>query len=408
MTSSAATEVREAERGPEAGLSSPVVAIAVLAAAHFLVDLFSGTINPLWRGFEERFLMLEGDLLWVVFVWYAANSVTQVAFGWWADRGRRQWVIWAGALTGIVCLGSVGLTGSQWSLAALVFVGGLGIASFHPEGAATAGAIAPNHRSRMMAIFALCGYLGQSVGPFYSSRWTGEFGLPALAWGGLVGAGLLLMLSTQRRHLPSLPVAARGVGRADRPPIPVGRAVLLLAIGSLRITPAVGAPLVLAYWLTDLELIGTLQSVFMAGIGSGSIVCAIAIGPRWERPVLWLFPLLAAPCLLVIPVVERGLLIAAVGASGVVLGVAMPVFISYGQQMLPHHARAASSITMGASWGLASAASWSIVWVCKQFDRFDYGDAFVPLALTSGVAAVLSLQLPHLKRPSPESRESES
>ncbi|REJ94856.1 MAG: MFS transporter [Planctomycetota bacterium] len=396
MTTDTVGRLHEPQSGSQPGFASPVVAIAVLAGTHFLVDLFSGTVNPLWQSFESRFAMADGGLLWVVFVWYAANSVTQVAFGWWADRGHRQWLIWAGALTGVVCLGGIGLAGSQWWLAGLVLLGGLGIASFHPEGAATAGAIAPSHRSRIMAIFALCGYLGQSVGPLYSSRWTSRFGLPALAAGGLLGVALLTLLFTQRRHLPSLAGTVGGYGDVDRPPLPLGRAALLLAIGALRITPAVGAPLVLAYWLSDREQIGNLQSVFMAGIGSGSILCAIGIGPRLERPVLWLFPLLAVPCLLAIPRTDGGWLMAAVGVAGVVLGVAMPVFISYGQQMLPHHARAASSITMGASWGLASAASWSVVWLCKNLDQLDVGDAFLPLAATSAAAGLLSLTLPHL------------
>ena len=47
-------------------------------------------------------------------------------------------------------------------------------------------------------------------------------------------------------------------------------------------------------------------------------------------------------------------LVVLVGTCGLLLGVTMPVYISYGQQLLPHGQRVASSITMGVSWGIAS------------------------------------------------------
>ena len=50
----------------------------------------------------------------------------------------------------------------------------------------------------MMSIFALWGYLGQSLGPYMSAKITSDFGYQALVWWGLCGLAALAVLMTQR------------------------------------------------------------------------------------------------------------------------------------------------------------------------------------------------------------------
>jgi MFS family permease len=277
-----------------AGSAAPLGAISVLAVTHFLVDISASTINPLWQGFEERFQMRHGGLLWVTAAWTISNSIAQLLFAWWADRMHQRWLLWAGAAVGIVCLSCAGFATGPWPLAVLLVTGGLGIAAFHPEAAAASGTVLPEKRSRMMAIFALAGYLGQSIGPYYSGRITTACGLPSLIWGGLILLAALALVASQQARVPIPATPRPRHAMHPRSPTPWGRWGLLLATGTLRIAPAIGVPLVIAYWLTDRELIGTAQSVFMGGIGAGSILCAVAIRPEWERTVLWLLPLAAA------------------------------------------------------------------------------------------------------------------
>jgi FSR family fosmidomycin resistance protein-like MFS transporter len=367
----------------------------VLAAAHFLVDVSAGTVNPLWQGFEDHFEVRRGGLLWVYVGWSIATSFAQLFFAWWADRAPQRWLVWLGPLIGIICVGLAGLAPSPWILALLLVVGGLGIAAFHPEGAAAAGMAYPARRSRMMAIFALWGYLGQSIGPSLSAWLTTQFGLPALAWIGGAGVAVLAGLWTQHAHVPSPPA------RTKPPPSPsgaragLGAWLLLLAVGTLRIIPSIGVPLVIAYWLTDRGQIGVSQSAFMFGVGSGSILCAVFVGPGRERSVLWLLPIAAVPCLAAIPHVALSLLPWIVGGTGFVLGIALPVFISFGQQMLPHHPRAASSITMGVSWGSAGMIAAGAVKLFTAYGTLP--DMFYVLAASSLAAGLLSLKLPSIR-----------
>lgn len=354
-------------------LARPLVVLALLAATHFLVDVVAATTNPIWPTLEAGLRLDAGGLLWIYVAWSISTSFSQLFFGLWADRHHSRWLIWMGPCLAIICISSVGLVSSQFALAGLFVVGGLGIAAFHPEAAATAGSLLPNQRSRAMAIFALHGYLGQAVGPWYSGIMTDHFGVRGLRVGIVWGLPVLLILYLGLRRAPA---TAPNSMAAGRPEVHAQRKLwligLLLAVGALRILPALGVPLTLAYVLKSSgapnAVIGAVQSAFMAGIGLGAMACAAFVQRAWERSVLWVLPLCAAPLLATLALVDGWILVGLVGTCGLLLGVTMPVYISYGQQLLPHGQRVASAITMGVSWGIGGGIVAGVLWLCLRFE----------------------------------------
>lgn len=381
------------------GFAHPVTMLALLAACHFLVDIVAGTTSPIWPTLESSLQLDRGGLLWVYVTWVIATSFSQLLFGLWADRYHSRWLIWTGPLFGIMCISCVGFAYSSATLAVLFAIGGLGIAAFHPEAAATAGALLPDQRSRAMAIFALCGYLGQAVGPYYSGIITDQLGPPGLAWGMAWGLPILFILFLGLRRVPvgasSPKSTAPGKFNAQEKLPLIG---LLLAVGALRILPALGVPLALAYLLKSADAsnagIGAVQSAFMAGIGFGAMACAAFVKRAWERHVLWICPLCAAPFLAAIVLASDWTLVGLVGISGLLLGVTMPVYISYGQQLLPHGQRFASAITMGASWGIGGAIVASSLWICLRSDSLSMIFGFFSLAALASSALCYFLPVP--------------
>ena len=359
--------------------------LALLAATHFLVDTVAGTTNPIWPTLEVSLRLNTGGLLWVYVAWSIATSFSQLLFGLWADRNHSRWLIWTGPCIAILCLSCVGLVNSQLALASLFVVGGLGVAAFHPEAAATAGSLLPGQRSRAMAIFALCGYLGQAVGPFYSGIMVDQFGVRGLRVGIAWGLPILFVLFLGLRGAPviSPPGTSATVPKFEvRGKLSL--IVLLLAVGALRILPALGVPLALAYALKSTDssnaVIGAVQSSFMAGIGFGAMACAAFVRPTWERTVLWVLPLCAAPLLAILAYVDDWTLVILVGTCGLLLGVTMPVYISYGQQLLPHGQRVASAITMGVSWGIGGGIVAFVLWLCMEYNSLSSIFGFFALA----------------------------
>lgn len=370
------------------------------AALHFLVDTVAGTLNPLWPRFQTHFHLAGWENAALFFVWQLTTSVSQFFFGLYGDRFHTRWLLWAGPLVGIICLGSIGLTSSPFVFGGLLILGGLGIAAFHPEAAALVGSSAPEHRSRAMSIFTMGGFLGQAAGPIYSGAVVDSFELSGLAWGiagGLVALAALAPLvrgrtsaTAPRTHAPA---KLRDLFAGKSGPM-----LLVLVVGALRIIAAGGVPVLMGFLMAsrgaDATQTGLVQAAFMLGIGLGGLTCATLLRPHHERPILWICPLAVTPVLIVIPWLSGPALAAVVCLSGLLLGVSLPVLISYGQQLLPGSQRIASSITMGVSWGIGGGIVALILAACQYFNRFDA--AFYVFAIATTLSSVLCIWLPGL------------
>jgi FSR family fosmidomycin resistance protein-like MFS transporter len=343
-------------------LNGPQAILVLLVASHALVDVFASMIQPLWPDLQHKLALDEGTIQWAFVTWSLSTSVSQLFFGFWGDRGRRRWLIWVGPALGVLCLSSVGLARTLAELNALLIVGGLGIAAFHPEAAAMAGTSTLANRSRALSLFAVGGSVGQAVGPVYGGTLTTASGLRALAWSMTWGFAILGLLVLGLARKPTEPAETT----SSPPPAPAWRAIvrargpamgLVLLIGVLRILAVLGVPLGLAFLLKaegrTNEEIGVPQSLFLAAVGAGSLVCALFVRRGGEHRVLWLLPLFAAPLVWLLPRAGWGpALWTAVIAAGLFLGATLPILVSHGQQLLPEAERTASSITMGVTWGL--------------------------------------------------------
>ncbi len=386
--------------------SSPLWSLLFFAAAmHCLVDLVAGSLNPLWPLMEGHFHMTPWQGVGLFFLWQMTTSLSQFFFGMWGDRFNSRWLLWAGPLVAVVCLGSIGLTKSPILLAQLLVISGLGIAAFHPEGAALAGSCAPENRSRAMSIFTMGGFIGQSIGPYLSGNVVKWLGMPGLAWGILGGLVALMMLAPLGiRAMKGSVVAPK---REAGPPVRLtqlfrGRewpVILILVIGSLRIIAAAGVPILLSFLLkarswTEAE-IGFMQSAFMFGIGLGGLTCATLLRRHHERAILWLCPLLVTPVLLVVPWTSGWVLAVLSCVSGLLLGISLPVLVGRGQELMPDSPRIASSITMGVSWGVGGGVVSIILFICKSGGRFE--PAFAAFAVATLVSSVLCIWLPEVK-----------
>jgi FSR family fosmidomycin resistance protein-like MFS transporter len=380
-------------------ISNGVAFLIVLTLVHLIIDAFAASVHPLWPDLQKRLgggaAMIQAAFLF----WSLTTSASQLVFGYFGDRYRGGWMLWAGPLVGIACMGAVGRAESLPVLVGLLMLGGLGVAAFHPEAAAAVGHALPESRSRAMSLFATGGFLGQSLGPLGSGWMSERYGLSFLVWNITWGLALVAMLtpwlrsatasigSSQNGRGVSLPELIQASGR---------RLGTLAWVGVLRTLPAAGAPIALAFLLESRgagnSRIGLVQAAFFGGIGLGGLVCAAVVSRHRERLVLWLLPMLAAPLLAGCPVVSGPWMVAASGALGLIVGLGLPVFISYGQQLVPEGPRIASSITMGVTWGLGGALVAGIMAVSNHLGRPEL--AFLTFAASSLLAGLACLRLP--------------
>ena len=369
--------------------------LIVLTALHFVVDTIASQVSPLWPTLEQHHRL---PTFWMLFIWTLAGSFSQLGFAMIGDRAASRWLVWLGPAASCVCLGCLGLFGQPLILVGLLTIAGLGTSAFHPEGATLAGNCWPNARSRAVSIFAMGGFLGQSVGPPCSGWVVTRFGLSNLTYG--IAIGLFMLLGLRLIYRPAHPVkrAHSAVTVSAWRVFSERRWVtlLLLSAGTVRVIAAAGVPITLAYWLKSLRFdeaaIGWVQSAFLAGIGCGGLFAAIGVRPERERLVLWLVPLLCVPCLLAMPSLTGLGLSASALMTGLFLGIAQPVFISYGQQLFPESQRVASSITMGVSWGTGGVIVAGLMDICGRLKSYE--PAFVTFAVAVVASSVLCVLLP--------------
>ncbi len=380
---------------------SPLKLLLLLASAHVAVDTIALAIQPLWPDLREGLALGDAEFQFVFVLWNLANSLIQLPIGYWAERHKAIWLIWAGPLLGAACVGVVGLVDSFAGLCLLLVLAGVGIAAFHPEAAAMAASCAPANRSRALSIFAIGGYLGQALGPLYAGKLTAAFGLSAIAWTMAWGWFAFAIVAFLLRGAPA-PVV-----HAELSAVPLGQlfhgkkkaVALLVFLGILRVAPVLGAPLALAFAIKESggsnADIGFAQSLFLGAIGAGSVACAAFIHRDNERRAFWSLPLVAAALLLLCPTASDSLLLLCIVSAGFILGITLPVLVSFGQQLLPNGQRIASGLTMGVTWGLASPVAAGTI---ELFDHLGQpAAAFYVFAGTLIASSLLCFCLPRFE-----------
>src|SRR3954465_4839012 len=168
------------------GRSSEVEARLMLALSggHLAVDFASGSVPALIPFLTDRFQLGYALAALLLLASTISSSLVQPLFGLWSDRRGALWLIPGGTIVAALGIGGAAVSPVYPVVVALVFVGGLGVAAFHPEGAKSAAYASGPKGGSGMSYFNIGGNTGYALGAFA----TGQL----VIWLGLVG-GMLAM-----------------------------------------------------------------------------------------------------------------------------------------------------------------------------------------------------------------------
>ena len=160
--------------------------MVALSGGHFAADFASGSVPALIPFLTDRFDLSYALAALLLLSATVSSSLVQPLFGLFSDRSSALWLIPGG-----VVLAAIGIAGAAISplyplVVVLVFIGGLGVAAFHPEGAKFAAYASGPKRASGMSYFNVGGNAGYAVGAFA----TGQLVLSIGTW----SAGLLAMV----------------------------------------------------------------------------------------------------------------------------------------------------------------------------------------------------------------------
>lgn len=327
-----------------------------VTAGHFLNDFHMAWLAPLLPLLVPRFnlsLALAG-LLGTILT--TSSALSQPLFGWMADRQARGLMAAVGPVLTVAAMSLTGVLPSYSTLVVALLVAGLGTAIFHPQGAASAGFHSGTRRATGLAIFVAGGELAYALGPLYIAavvQWQGlGWTLPA----GLPGILAVVILAAAAWRWPTAQPSRRGspweaLANQRRMLFLLWVFVVIRSIISLSFMTFL--PLLLRERGLSLVMGGTAVFLF-GGIGAaGGFTGGMLAEVIGRRAVLVLSLLLCAPLLALYLLVPTGWGLLFLPLAGVLLYTSAPVTVVMAQEGLPQHAGLASSIVMGAAWGVA-------------------------------------------------------
>ncbi|MDR3717691.1 MAG: MFS transporter [Bryobacteraceae bacterium] len=331
--------------------------LLLFSLGHFLVDLYSGSMGIFQPLLINRLgiTLTQAGILGGVLAF--SSSITQPLYGYLSDRFRsRMFSTIAPAVAGVF-IAMLGAAPTYRSALIFAFVGGAGVASFHPQASVWAAAGMRANRARWMSVFITAGTLGIALSPVFFSTYVVLFGHERMLWTAL--PGVLLSLTLLAHVRPPQAVAHRRQSFDGKALKAVWRPLTILYCGvffrsAVQVTYAQFLALYLnrerGYSLSAAALALTLYLTAGAVGGFAGGYMADRYGAR--RVILLSFAL-SIPFMLVFFLSTGWWSILSLALGGLILLFTIPVNVVVAQELAPSQAGTVSALLMGFAWGAA-------------------------------------------------------
>jgi FSR family fosmidomycin resistance protein-like MFS transporter len=366
--------------------------VLLMACAHMMVDGYGNVFAPLLPLLIPKLSLTLATAGTLTMLFQIAASVSQIGFGHLADRWRPRLLVMAGPVIAVTCLSFVGLASSFAACAAILIVGGLGCAAFHPPAAALAHRLGGDRPGLSMSVYITGGTLGFAIGPLMFAPFAQRYGLawtPVLALPGLVVIALFLA------RVPPLEIhstSSGGLGALRPYAKPLA---LLYTIVVLRTLTALAFSTFVPVMLTRRGFSVTEAALAIALYLLGSGIGGFAGGPMADRygarrVIAWSL-IASCPFLFVAPFLTGWTFAIVLAVGGLFLQSTLPVNVTFGQVLAPVSAATVSSLMMGFAWGTGGL---SVPLVGFIADRVGIEPTLAGLSLVPLVAAACAIPLP--------------
>jgi len=339
-----------------------VPGVALVSASHVMDDLYQGVVPALLPFLVAERQYSYAAISGITLAATVLSSVAQPAFGVWADRRSRRWMIPAGMLLAAVGVSLAGVMPNYSLTWIVVALSGLGIAAFHPE-AARAARKAAGRSNTAMSIFALGGNAGYALGSLVAT--------PVLLWMGLRGTVLLVVPAVVMALILSRTLGRTLDGRAGRriaTEMPTGRDdwrsfLTLTGVVIIRSILFFGVTSFIAlYFIRQLgasEVVGGAALTVFLVTGAVGTLLGGWLGDRFS-PLISIRAgfVLAIPALAAVVLAGSvPLAMLAVAAAGIASYLPFSVFVLLGQDYLPNRIGTASGVTVGLAVSIGGLAN---------------------------------------------------
>lgn len=389
-----------------------------LTLAHTVLDSYATLLSHLQPPLLAKFATaatrnsLAGNFVSISSLF---SSFGQIVFGWLSDRIRTVHFVTFGIGLTALGLSLLLVAPSTLYVYLLLTIGGIGIAAFHPQATAYAGALASEGRGMGTSIFLTGGNIGRSLGPLVLLFIPYRFGMDHLVWEMIPGLLLALLVPKVLKFEKALDLTATTRGTPIDEPRPQESfwtvasprmlpLVVLFIIAAFRTVTLTGLETFLSVHLDNLNYADQVRSLVLALFifaGSMGIMSSGWLITRVNTFVLLLISLLGAPPLLYASLHNDGFsFLVLLFLGNVLLSSSITVNIILAQMMLRGHESIASSFMMGAAWGVGGLLNKIVGVLGDQFGLPIVLDGLVMIPLLMAPLLILLRDQPDLSKPS--------
>jgi FSR family fosmidomycin resistance protein-like MFS transporter len=381
--------------------------LGLLGMGHAVVDINQGALPIILAFLQPVFALSQMQIGLAILAFNLSSSVIQPIFGIFSDRYRAVWLIPLGCLLGGLGMTCTGFSGGYAVLLLAVFLSGLGVAAYHPEGSKYAYYSSGERRASGMSLFSVGGNVGFAVGPMLAVLFYGmaDFGGSAgfLVIGAVMTGFLLLNLSALKKTEQDNPAPSSAAetgsrsGDAKKATVPV---IFLLLVIMLRSFTHFGIITFLPeYYVHYLHYSKTyaavMLSVFLLAGAFGTLIGGPAADRYGRKTTIVCSMALLIPLLYLFAHTGNAWAPVMVVLTGFTIISTFAVTVVFGQELMPNNVGLASGLTLGLSVGMGGVGTTLLGLVA---DRWGLPMVFNVIIFFPMIALLLALFLPGRKK----------
>jgi FSR family fosmidomycin resistance protein-like MFS transporter len=336
------------------------IGVSIIALGHGVTDLYANFLAALLPVFANKFSLSKTSIGVIITIIGLSGSMFQVVFGYIGDKWSRRFFIIIGPTIAGIFMTLIGIAPSYFALIFILLIGGLGVSSFHPHAASTAGNVVSSKRDSSLGLFMAVGTVGYAIGPLVatslmSSPSIGPAKMPYFSFVGIITSILLyIYVVPDKSHYQKQEIES--IFRIIRPELKL--LSILFAIVTFRSTTNIVFVNFMSLLIQQRQLSLMIGAVVLF-IFSLSTALGTFLGgyiSRWisRRNILIYSMLLSSPLLLAMLYTDGILFVIMLILSGIMISCANPANLALAQEAIPKGASTASSLIMGAAWGIAA------------------------------------------------------
>jgi len=332
--------------------------LTLAASSHFVLDLYQSFYIGLIPLLVSKFglSLFQVSLLGATSI--IANSLFSPAFGLLSDRyGLKKFMI-GGMFVTSVFLSILGILPHYLAIILFLFIGNLGIASFHPPSAAMAGHYGGHKKTLSTSLINFGGNFGFALGSLLVILILEKIGINytplAMVPGLVMGVLLIRNLPKDRITLTALPRQPHTRLGAKKLFLIISLVFAVYSLYIFWISLTNYMPVYYSQAGISLIPIGIILFLFGALGGAAGFITGY-LNDRFKKGhlIVQISLALSLPCLYFIFIPSISISIILLVLAGIFLIPIQPVCIRIAQHLLPKNMGLASSLILGLSSGLA-------------------------------------------------------